>query len=264
MNLFKKHSRLPRPASELLNIGCGRQFHPAWTNLDVSPVDESVIQYDARLPLPFANESFTVVYHSHVLEHLSREEGRAFLSECFRVLKAAGVVRVVVPDLEQITRLYLENLDRALAGDEHSARKYEWMKLELLDQLVREESGGEMAKYWKQNPMPAEEFVLARMGGEARLVIEKLRARPPRERKRVFRSTADVAAFRAKGEIHKWMYDRYSLAVALRAAGFMEPRLCRADESAIPRFIEFHLDTDEQGAVRKPDSLFMEGIKPPA
>jgi hypothetical protein len=35
-----------------------------------------------------------------------------------------------------------------------------------MDQMVREESGGEMLKYWQQNPMPAEEFVIERTGRE--------------------------------------------------------------------------------------------------
>ena len=64
------------------------------------------------------------------------------------------------------------------------------------------------------------------------------------------------------GERHRWMYDRFSLDCMLRQAGFAEPRVCAARESAIPEFDSYCLDVDQHGAVRKPDSLFMEACKP--
>jgi hypothetical protein len=59
-----------------------------------------------------------------------------------------------------------------------------------------------------------------------------------------------------------WMYDRYSLASLLRKTGFQEIKICRADESKIPDFNRYGLDLEPNGAVRKPDSLFMEARKP--
>ncbi len=55
-----------------------------------------------RQGIPFPDRSFDVVYHSHVLEHLSKSEASKFLKECSRVLRPQGVLRVVVPDLEEI------------------------------------------------------------------------------------------------------------------------------------------------------------------
>jgi hypothetical protein len=46
----------------------------------------------------------------------------------------------------------------------------------------------------------------------------------------------------------------------LEQTGFVDVRVCRADESRIPDFNSYSLDVVE-GKVRKPDSLFMEGIK---
>jgi hypothetical protein len=46
-----------------------------------------------------------------------------------------------------------------------------------MDQMVREESGGEMLKYWQLNPMPAEEFVIERAGREVLQFIESYRAK---------------------------------------------------------------------------------------
>lgn len=247
-----------------VNLGCGGCFHPDWVNFDFVSQSSHVIQHDLRTRLPLDDGSCAVVYHSHVLEHFARAFAPLFLQECYRVLAPGGLLRVVVPDLETIARLYLMNLEGALAGDAQAARCYEWLMLELMDQMVREESGGEMLKYWQLNPMPAEEFVIERAGREALQFIEPHRAKamsaapvpyqPPKLK--------DVEKFRASGEVHKWMYDQWSLRVLLESAGFHEIKVCAASESQIPDFGRYRLDLNADGSVRKPDSLFMEARKP--
>ena len=125
-----------------LNLGCGQRFHPDWVNLDLRPGGSSVQKWDLRKDLPFADESFDVVYHSHVLEHFSRAEALELLVRCRRVLRPDGVIRVVVPDLERIARAYLEALDKSLAGSTESQERYNWIVLEMYDQAVREAPGG--------------------------------------------------------------------------------------------------------------------------
>jgi SAM-dependent methyltransferase len=245
----------------LLNLGCGNRFHPDWINVDLFPGASRVRQHDLRKPLPFPDQSFEAVYHSHVLEHLPRAAAPGFLGECYRVLVPGGVLRVVVPDLESIARLYLQSLEGAVAGDPQAAQRYDWMVLELLDQLVREQSGGEMRRYWQQQPMPVEEFVLQRMGQEVRQVLDELR-RMPREIPSAPRNPAALLQFQQSGELHRWMYDRYSLGRLLAQSGFVGVRVCAAQESAIPDFNRYGLDLSEDGSVRKPDSLFMEATRP--
>ncbi len=58
------------------------------------------------------------------------------------------------------------------------------------------------------------------------------------------------------------MYDRYSLKMLLTSAGFDQAKQCRADESAIQGFNDDPLDIEPNGSIRKPDSLFMEALKP--
>src|SRR5262249_15085538 len=70
----------------------------------------------------------------------------------------------------------------------------------------------------------------------------------------------DVARFRSRGEVHQWMYDRFSLSQLLESCGFKNPVVRTAFESAIPGWSAFKLD-EEGGIVRKPDSLFMEAVK---
>jgi len=59
-----------------------------------------------------------------------------------------------------------------------------------------------------------------------------------------------------------WMYDAYSLRELLGQTGFIGVGRRTAIESRIPGWQTYHLDTEPNGAVYKPDSLYMEGVKP--
>lgn len=248
----------------LLNLGCGRTFHADWINLDGSPASPEVRAHDLADPLPFADGYFEGVYASHVLEHFPPDDGLRLLRECLRVLRPGGVARIVVPDLEAIAKGYLHALE---AGDES---RYEWMMLELYDQTVRTASGGRMAEYLA-GPLDElqQRFVAGRIGEEALAGARATGAtRPPRRwrlasfllgRKRA--TALREAAFRRSGEVHQWMYDRFSLARALTRAGFRDVAHRAADESAITDFARYGLETSA-GQPRKPDSLYVEGRRP--
>lgn len=254
---------------KLLNLGCGTRTHPDWTNVDFKAQVEGVIAHDLLTGLPFADESFDAVYHSHLLEHLPKTKAPLFLRECSRVLRRGGIIRVAVPDLEQVCRLYLSLLEEADRGDEKAREQYEWILLEMFDQMVRNRSGGEMLEYWKRSVVEAEDFVIQRVGSEylkarAGLLLQASRATDTGH-SAASSTEADpckLGEFRLGGEIHQWMYDRYSLAMLLKGAGFVRSRKCAADESSIPAFNSYLLDIEPDGSVRKPDSLFMEGVKP--
>lgn len=68
----------------------------------------SIFIHDIRKPLPSDSGSVDAIYSSHMIEHLTRDEGERFLRECYRVLRPGGNIRVVVPDLEGVVRKYLE------------------------------------------------------------------------------------------------------------------------------------------------------------
>jgi hypothetical protein len=57
------------------------------------------------------------------------------------------------------------------------------------------------------------------------------------------------------------MYDRFSLARAMAEAGFSSPRIVGPAESFIEGWNDFHLDTEPDGRVYKPDSLYMEASR---
>jgi hypothetical protein len=165
--------------------------------------------------------------------------------------------------------------------------------LELYDQTVRERSGGAMIDYLREDPLANEEFLVKRNGSEVLGIIAQIRSSqvdsvsarrsslPERASSRfgsLFQrshgflvrkllgekdyESLQVGRFRRGGEIHKWMYDRYSLARALAQAGFDKITVASASNSRIPKWTQFNLDTEPDETVYKPDSLYMEAIRP--
>lgn len=280
-----------------LNLGCGRRFHPAWTNVDFTAMGDGVMGYNLTQGIPFPDASFDVVYHSHLLEHLPKSAAEPFLKECYRVLRPKGILRVVVPDLEQIARTYLMIVEQANSGSQKAAANYEWILLEMFDQVVRNQSGGEMGAYLSREYIPNVEFILKRLGIEAKNIIEAVRqqrsqpqspsvreGQPKRLLKQIYPflrypayrrelllkkllgqeyGALQIGRFRQSGEVHQWMYDRYSLACLLKKCGLRNITQRTATESYISDWLSFNLDTEVDGSVYKPDSLFMEAIKFP-
>ena len=134
-----------------LNLGCGYHYTQGWTNLDFKSAGPDVIAWDLRKGIPFPDNNFDVVYHSHLLEHLAKNEAEKFMYDCFRVLSPGGILRVVVPDLECITRWYLHALELCLQGSKEWVPNYQWIMLEMYDQAVRNKSGGDMKKHLIEN-----------------------------------------------------------------------------------------------------------------
>jgi hypothetical protein len=161
-------------------------------------------------------------------------------------------------------------MEKASCGDHKAQERYDWIILEMIDQMVRNQSGGEMLEYWKQNPMPAEDFVIERCGSEVLNALSVLRtpSKNDRDKGRGASLSPDremdpkeIGHFRLSGEVHRWVYDRYSLGALLKVAGFRDIRVCQAKESKIPNFNSYLLDIEPDGSVRKPDSLIMEARK---
>jgi len=242
-----------------------------------------VLVHDLTRGIPLPDASCQVVYHSNLLEHLPHMSALPFLVECKRVLVPGGIIRIAIPDLEAVCRLYLERLEHAIAGEPGSTEEYTWMVIELLDQLVRDRSGGEMADFLRQQPLPAEAFVTGRIGClvneirkipiEARpawrLFASKIKYSLQTMHKNLFSTligptrwrTYLTGKFQLSGEMHRWMYDRYSLAMMLQQAGFINVERFTASTSLIPEWTRFNLDTSTDGTVIQPDSLIMEAIR---
>lgn len=281
----------------LVNIGCGAVAHPSWLNLDMAPQHPLAVVCDLRSGLPLASASSNATYSSHVIEHLSPSESSPFIKEQFRVLKPGGVLRVVVPDLEAICHLYLRHLAALRQGDRQSDFPYRFTLLELFDQVARDRTGGDLLACYKAAAPNEAAYIIERHGDEARRHLPALVAvggaghsgvaRPQQDMTRrladklaryrqrvtllVARAVGGAAAehelrigrFRVSGEVHRTMYDSHSLSQLLLQHGFEDVQVVTPWKSRIPRFAEFELDAHGQQA-RKPDSLFVEAVKPGA
>lgn len=90
-----------------LHIGSGPYNLDGWINLDIFPAQLST---NVLWGLPFTNGQCRTVFLSHLLEHLFYPtDAMALLKEIRRILEPGGVVRIVVPDIEQCLRAYQEN-----------------------------------------------------------------------------------------------------------------------------------------------------------
>ena len=124
-----------------VNLGCGLQCLPGWINIDGSLTAlfgskkfpfinkilyrlagssdyysfnayNKIIQtadlkfYNLKNYVPLADDSADIIYCSHFLEHLNKNDGRQFLRECFRSLNKGGLLRLALPDLDFAMALY--------------------------------------------------------------------------------------------------------------------------------------------------------------
>jgi predicted SAM-dependent methyltransferase len=129
-----------------VHLGAFDQLLPGWVNTDITPhlfiarvpglaplmgslgilppkrVEQHRAGIFARLKyvnvakrLPFGNSSVGNLYSSHMFEHLTPDAAMRCMEECLRVLMPEGVLRIAVPDLDQIVRAYdPENPERML------------------------------------------------------------------------------------------------------------------------------------------------------
>ncbi|MEI6835565.1 MAG: methyltransferase domain-containing protein [Candidatus Falkowbacteria bacterium] len=144
-----KYKTKENPAK--VNLGCGLQCLPGWINIDGSltalfgskkfsfinkllyklagsseyysfETYNKVIQkdglkfYNLIKGVPVKSDSADVIYCSHFLEHLNRNDGRFFLEECFRALKKGGLLRIAVPDLDFAFAMYERGEVEAMLG----------------------------------------------------------------------------------------------------------------------------------------------------
>ena len=264
-----------------LNVGCGNKFHKDWVNVDMVSKSPYVESCNLVKGMPFLDNQFDVIYHSQVLEHIPKDKAHKFIKECLRVLKPGGIIRVVVPDLENIVDEYKKHLVENIENPNSLAEaNYDWILLEMYDQTVRNYTGGQMAEFIQQPELINEHYIMDRIGYVGKSIrndrlekdskkkqyalLEIVKKSPRwilRKIKHIFSSEeARIGAFRLGGEIHVWMYDRYSLTRLLKKSGFENIEIKTPSESNVPNWGEYELDVKD-GVVFDPTSLFVEAKK---
>jgi predicted SAM-dependent methyltransferase len=93
-------------STKYLHIGCGNTIlPPPFENLDTRQLP-GVDHISEAFPLSFEDNTFDLVYSSHVLEHFKKSETQSVINEWVRVLKPGGTIRLSVPSLEALIKIY--------------------------------------------------------------------------------------------------------------------------------------------------------------
>ena len=134
-----------------INLGCGLTVAPGWLNIDGSlnalvahypriikktifrfsgssnhySIDQYINILDSNsfyfhnlaYGLPIKDSKACYCYTSHLLEHLTKQQGEYLIKEIFRVLKPNGLVRIIVPDLEFAVGLYGKGQKKRMLND---------------------------------------------------------------------------------------------------------------------------------------------------
>ena len=225
---------------------------------------------------------------------MDQEEGERLTTECKRVLKHGGIIRIAIPDLEKICQDYLLSLQQVDQNIELAELNALWMRMELFDQMTRIASGGKMLEFLNSNPAN-KQFLIKRCGKEVLPSLlpnkEEINSSSPDKALpfhlklkqlmkkisdtswlkemlvRALMSNSDYEAlqsgrFQQSGELHKHMYDRISIKELLQKIGFVKCTIQSHISSFFPEWEDFNLDNSIQGEPRKPDSLYIEAVKP--
>lgn len=90
-----------------LNLGCGkRERLPGFTNIDIIRGKNIDIRCDIRRLPMIDNDSVEMIYASHILEYFDMAEAEIILAEWKRVLQPKGILRLAVPDFENLAAAY--------------------------------------------------------------------------------------------------------------------------------------------------------------
>ena len=88
-----------------VQLGAGVQALPGWFNTDLQPAPPAVHYLDSTARFPFADASLDYVFSEHHIEHIPWDRAQFMLSECYRVLKPGGGLRIATPSLEVLVGL---------------------------------------------------------------------------------------------------------------------------------------------------------------
>lgn len=98
----------PEDATKL-HLGCGNIRLKDFCNVDILSTHAVDVVSDISTLINFNDNSIDLIYACHVLEHFSHEESLKVLKRWFEVLKPGGELRISVPDIDRIVRIYSKN-----------------------------------------------------------------------------------------------------------------------------------------------------------
>lgn len=92
-----------------LHLGSGDQKIDDFLNIDANLFTKCDVVAGIK-KIKLAEECTRIIYASHVFEHISRYTTSKVLGEWYRLLKPGGRLYILVPNMETLFQIYLENI----------------------------------------------------------------------------------------------------------------------------------------------------------
>lgn len=116
LDLFLNTQRIRRRPATLtqhtrLHLGCGAVHVEGYLNIDATYGAKAADFVCDLMALDrcFSPAGIEAVYACHVLEHFSTKEAQTLLRKLWTLLAVGGELRLSVPDLDRIVRIYMNN-----------------------------------------------------------------------------------------------------------------------------------------------------------
>lgn len=109
-----KHYLRPQNRGIKLHLGCGDYWFDGYINIDINIYGGTDMLWDIRKTLPFQPEVVEIIEAYEVVEHLNKHELFNILEDWKRVLISGGVIRISVPDMDELIKLYQIDTKKAL------------------------------------------------------------------------------------------------------------------------------------------------------
>ena len=111
LNAVKRVIKVPKlPKNKdgkvLIHLGCGPIDDSRWINVDLLYLPHIHYIQDITKLNNFPDDTADLIYACHVFEHISHRSLRDVLTEWRRVLKPGGILRLSVPDFDDIIKIY--------------------------------------------------------------------------------------------------------------------------------------------------------------
>ena len=110
-----------------LHLGCGHKILKGFINIDIRLDLGADIIDDVSKLNSIEDDSVDLIYVCHVLEHFGRSEYLSALKRWYAVLSNGGVLRISVPDFENVVNMYNSGYPlKSLMGFLYGGQTYEY------------------------------------------------------------------------------------------------------------------------------------------
>lgn len=109
-----KNYMRPKGKGVKLHLGCGDYWFEGYTNIDMNVYGGTDMLWDIRKGLPYQSEVVEIIECYEVLEHMNKDEAYLILEDWKRVLIPEGIVKISVPDMDGLIKIYESNKKRAI------------------------------------------------------------------------------------------------------------------------------------------------------